>query len=106
MIDLASELDLDTVGAPLTRFLLSQASNSQRTIKRWTVLEIAAHLGAQISAIERTLQLLAREGLIRLGRGRLVVTDVARLEHKAIVSSHPQNAKLRDRSILTQVEDF
>jgi len=87
MIDLASELDLDTVRVPLMRFLLSQASNSRRTIKRWTVSEIAAHLGAQISAIERALQSLAREGLIRLNRGRLVVTDVARREHYAMVSS-------------------
>jgi DNA-binding IscR family transcriptional regulator len=87
MIDLASELDVDTIRVPLTRFLLSQASNSQRTSKRWTVSEIAAHLGTQISAIERTLQLLAREGLILPQRGRLVVTELARLEHKAMGSS-------------------
>jgi DNA-binding MarR family transcriptional regulator len=88
MIDLASELDLDTIRVPLTRFLLSQASNSQRTSKRWTVSEIAAHLGTQISAIERALQLLAREGLIRPQRGQLVVvTELARLEHKAMGSS-------------------
>jgi DNA-binding IscR family transcriptional regulator len=87
MIDLASELDPDTIRVPLTRFLLSQASNSQRTSKRWTVSEIAAHLGTQISAIERTLQLLAREGLILPQRGRLVVTELARLEHKAMGSS-------------------
>ena len=106
MTDLTSKLDLDTVRVSLTRFLLSQASNSQRISKQWTVPEIAAHLGAGHGAIRRSLRSLGREGLIRLGRGRLVVTDVARPEHKAIVSSHPQNAKLRDRSILTQVEDF
>ena len=87
MTDLTSKLDLDTVCVSLTRFLLSQASNSQRTSKQWTVLEIAAHLGAQRDAIIRTLQSLAREGLIRLQRGRLVVTNVARLEHKAMGSS-------------------
>jgi len=54
MIDLTSELDLDTVRVPLTRFLLFQASNGQRTGKRWTVLEIAAHLGAHRGVIERT----------------------------------------------------
>ena len=79
MIDLASELDLDTVRVPLTRFLLSQASSSWRTSKQWTVPEIAAHLGAQRGVIERTQCSLAREGLIRLKRGRLVVTDVAGL---------------------------
>jgi hypothetical protein len=104
MIDLASKLNLDTVRVPLMGFLLSQASDSQRTGKRWTVSEIAAHFGTQSRAIECALQLLVREGLIRLQRGRLVVTELARLEHKAIVSSHPQNAKLQNRSILTQVE--
>jgi len=67
------------------RFLLFQASNSQQTSKQWTVFEIAAHLGAQRGAIVRTLQVLAREGLIRREPGRLVVTDVARPEHKAMV---------------------
>ena len=77
MIDLASELDLDTIRVPLTRFLLSQASNSQRTSKRWTVVEIAAHLGAGPGAIRRSLRSLDSEGLVRLERGRLVVTDCA-----------------------------
>jgi hypothetical protein len=85
MIDLARELNLDTIRVPLTRFLLFQAGNSRQTSKQWTVFEIAAHLGAQHCAIERTLRTLAREGLVRLERGRLVVTDVARLEHKAVV---------------------
>jgi DNA-binding MarR family transcriptional regulator len=85
MIDLARELNLDTIRVPLTRFLLFQASNRQQTSKQWTVFEIAAHLGAQRGAIVRALQLLVREGLIRRERGRLVVTNVARLEHKAVV---------------------
>jgi hypothetical protein len=34
MIDLASDLDLDTVRVRLTRFLLFQATNSQRTSKQ------------------------------------------------------------------------
>jgi DNA-binding GntR family transcriptional regulator len=77
--------ELVAVRVRLTRFLLSQASNSQQTGKRWTVSEIAAHLGTGRSAIERTLRSLAREGLIRRERRRLVVADVARLEHKAMV---------------------
>jgi DNA-binding GntR family transcriptional regulator len=87
MTDLNSKLHLDTVRAPLTRFLLSQASNSQRTGKQWTVPEIAAHLGAGHGAIRRSLRSLDREGLILPQRGRLVVTELARLEHKAMGSS-------------------
>jgi predicted transcriptional regulator len=77
MIDLASKLDLDTIRVPLTRFLLLQATNGQRTGKQWTVSEIATRLGAGHGAIRRSLQSLDREGLIRLERGRLVVTDCA-----------------------------
>ena len=80
MIDLASDVDPDTVRVGLTRFLLSQTTNGQQTGKQWTVSEIAAHLGAGHSAIRRSLHSLDREGLICLERGRLVVTDVARLE--------------------------
>jgi hypothetical protein len=80
MIDLASDLDLDTVRVRLTRFLLFQTTNGRRTGKPWTVSEIAAHLGAGHSAIRRSLHSLAGEGLIRLERGRLVVMDVARLK--------------------------
>ena len=77
MTDLTSKLDLDTVRVSWTRFLLSQASNSQRTGKWWSVSEIAAHLGAERGAIRRSLRSLDSEGLIRLERGRLVVTDSA-----------------------------
>lgn len=77
MIDLASDLDLHTIRVRLTRFLLLQTTNGQRTSKPWTVSEIAAHLGAGRGAIQRSLHSLAREGLIRLERGRLVVTDCA-----------------------------
>ena len=75
MIDRASELDLDNVRVPLTRFLLSQATNSQQTSKQWTVFEIATRLGAGHGVVRRSLQSLDSEGLIRLERGRLVVTD-------------------------------
>ena len=77
MTDLTSKLNLDTVRVSLTRFLLSQASNSQRTGKWWSVSEIAAHLGAGRGAIRLSLRSLDSEGLIRLERGRLVVTDCA-----------------------------
>jgi hypothetical protein len=80
MIDLAGDMDPDTVRVGLTRFLLSQTTNGQRTGKQWTVSEIAAHLGAGPRAIRRSLHSSDREGFIRLERGRLVVTDVARLE--------------------------
>jgi hypothetical protein len=80
MIDLASDLDLDTVRVRLTRFLLFQTTNGERTSKQWTVSEIAAHLGAGPSAIRRSLHSLAREDIIRLERGRLVVMEVARLK--------------------------
>ena len=76
-IDLASDMDPDTVRVGLTRFLLSQTTNGQRPGKQWTVSEIAAHLGAGQSAIQSSLHSLDREGLIRLERGRLVVTDCA-----------------------------
>jgi hypothetical protein len=36
MIDRASELDLDSIRGHLTRFLLFQATNGQRTGKQWT----------------------------------------------------------------------
>jgi predicted ArsR family transcriptional regulator len=75
MIDLASDIDLETVHDVLTRFLLSQATSGHRTGKQWTVSEIAAHLGTEHGAIRRSLHSLDREGVIRLERGRLVISD-------------------------------
>ena len=82
-IDQAEKLDLEAARAHLTRFLLLQVTHRQLARKHWTVSEIAAHLGTGRVAVGRTLHSLARDGIIRQERGRLVVTNAAGLECEA-----------------------
>jgi hypothetical protein len=83
--DRAEEVAVDTVRTHLARFLLSQATNGRRSSRHWTQAEVAAHIGTARDVVGKTLRSLAREGLIRRERGRLVVTDVERLRREAVL---------------------
>jgi CRP/FNR family transcriptional regulator len=78
------DLALHTVRARLARFLLSREDDGVHPTRHWTQEEIAVHIGTVRDVVGRTLRSLAREGLIRRERGRLVVTDRAGLEQEAM----------------------
>ena len=83
--DWAEEVAVNTVRAHLARFLLSQAADGRRPSRPWTQQEVAVHIGTGRDVVGETLRSLAREGLIRRERGRLVVTDVERLRREAVL---------------------
>ena len=76
---------MDSIRTHLARFLLSQAANGRRSSRHWTHQEIAAHIGTGRDVVRETLRSLAKEGLIRRERGRLVVTDMDRLTYEAVL---------------------
>jgi CRP/FNR family cyclic AMP-dependent transcriptional regulator len=82
--DTVENLALHTVRTRLARFLLSRDSNDLLPIKHWTQEEVAAHIGTVRDVVGRTLRSMAREGLIRHERGRLVVVDRNALQHEAM----------------------
>ena len=84
--DTVEDLALHTVRARLARFLLSRQDDGARQPRHWTQEEIAAHIGTVRDVVGRTLRALARQGLIRRERGRLVVLDRTGLEREALYS--------------------
>ena len=81
--EMVEGLALHTVRARLARFLLSRAADRQSP-DQWTQEKIATHIGTVRDVVGRTLRDLAREGLIRQERGRLVVRDRQGLEREAM----------------------
>ena len=82
--DTVEGLALHTVRTRLARFLLAQEDDPAGDDRRWTQEEIAAHVGTVRDVVGRTLSNLAREGLVRRVRGRIVVADRAALEYEAM----------------------
>jgi CRP/FNR family cyclic AMP-dependent transcriptional regulator len=98
--DMVENLALHTVRTRLARFLLTHASaepssraqaeglgevaDGTQPPRRWTQEEIAAQIGTVRDVVGRMLRTFAEDGLIRRQRGRLVVTDQARLEREAM----------------------
>ena len=90
MADMAALLETSStrqVRRRLARFLLDLAhthgvstGNSVLLNSGLTHDELAACVGTAREVISRTLEQLQREGLVRLGRGRLVLLDLPRLE--------------------------
>lgn len=80
MGDLAGDLSFRTVRGRLARFLLRRA---QEGGPRLTQAEMAAELGTVRDVVGRTLAELQHEGLIRIERHRVVITDRAGLEAHA-----------------------
>jgi CRP/FNR family cyclic AMP-dependent transcriptional regulator len=92
--DMVEDLALHTVRTRLARFLLAHSSAELGEVadvtqpsKRWTQEEVAAQIGTVRDVVGRTLRTFAEDGLIRRERGRLVVTDRARLEREAMIGA-------------------
>jgi len=85
MIALVKDLSLRTVGARLAKLLLTQATKKDAAPRRMTQQEMAAQLGTVREVVGRALAQLAREGLIRMERHRIVIVDRSGLESKAML---------------------
>jgi len=79
---MVEDLALRPVNARLARFLLSNAEQ-RPSVHRWTQYDIAAHIGTVRDVVGRAFRELAREGIVRRERGRLVIADRAALERMA-----------------------
>lgn len=104
MADMAALLETSStrqVRRRLARFLLDLAHTRGVSRGKGVLLdsglthdELAACVGTAREVISRTLEQWQREGLVRLGRGRLVLLDLTRLEE--ILTSHrPTKISLR-----------
>jgi CRP/FNR family transcriptional regulator len=76
-------LALYPVRARLARFLLTNVANPDSS-RQWTQERVASHIGTVRDVVGRTLRSLAQDGMIRRERGRLVVTDLDRLQQEAM----------------------
>jgi len=85
MTALVKDLSLRTVGARLAKLLLAQATKKDAAPRRMTQQEMAAQLGTVREVVGRALAQLAREGLIRMERHRIVIVDRSGLESKAML---------------------
>jgi CRP-like cAMP-binding protein len=82
--DRAEDLALYPVRTRLARFLLSLAGSRFDHHKNWTHQEIAAVIGTVRDVVSRELRMLADQGLVRRGRGRLIVVDRVGLRRVAM----------------------
>ncbi len=81
---LVEDLSLRTVEGRLAKLLLDLAAEGDVAPRRMTQQEMAAQLGTVREVVARALAELEREGLIRKERHRIVITDRAGLEAKAM----------------------
>jgi CRP/FNR family transcriptional regulator len=101
MADMAALLETSStrqVRRRLARFLLDLAHTRGVSRGKGVLLdsglthdELAACVGTAREVISRTLEQWQREGLVRLGRGRLVLLDLPRLEEILTPPSSRQN---------------
>jgi CRP/FNR family transcriptional regulator len=82
LTNLVEDLSLRTVRGRLARFLLRNASEGA-VQRRWTQDEIASQLGTVRDVIGRSLRALEDEGLVRVDRHRIILTDREALEAAA-----------------------
>jgi CRP/FNR family transcriptional regulator len=88
LVQLVSDLSLHTVEARLAQRLLEQSEEGVVYRQRWaTQAEMAARLGTVPDVINRALQKLVEEQLIRVERQRIWILDQQGLEAKAILES-------------------
>jgi CRP/FNR family transcriptional regulator len=94
LTDLVEDLALYTVESRLARFLLDHAPPAPESTEgppgektaaptiteRWTQQDIATHLGTVRDMVGRELRAFQDAGLIRLGRGKIVLLDREQLE--------------------------
>ena len=67
----------------LVHFLINECDHRRTRTLALTQLDIAGSLGLSRQTVSRTLSRLERDGLVRRGRGRLVVSDLALLRDHA-----------------------
>ena len=79
MAELTHDLSLRSVRGRLARYLLAQPQET-RPLRR-THEEIAAHIGTVREVVSRTLNAMARDGLIRIERQHITVLDFKGLEY-------------------------
>lgn len=78
MVNLASDLSLQTVRSRLARFLIELADHPQPA-GGWTQDEIAAHIGTVRDVVGRLLREFESEGLIKRDRQQIILLDRVRL---------------------------
>ena len=66
--------------ARLAAFLVEESRLEQSSVLKITHERIAAHLGTAREVITRMLRYFQSEGMLRLSRGSIELTDVKRLE--------------------------
>ncbi len=84
-LSLVEDLSLRSVAGRLAKLLLMQAQGETvLSRRRWaTQAEIAARLGTVPDVAQRALRSLAKEGLIKISRDKIVILDLAGLRAKA-----------------------
>jgi CRP-like cAMP-binding protein len=87
LVSLVEDLSLRTVEARLARYLIEQAELSLIVPRqRWaTQAEIAARLGTVLDVLNRAMQRLAGEGLIRVERHQIHILDPEGLRERAML---------------------
>jgi CRP/FNR family transcriptional regulator len=84
LMKLIEDLSLRTVKSRMARLLLENAIEGVINRQRWmTQTEMAARLGTVLDVANRTLTSLENEGLIRVARHKILISDPARLEELA-----------------------
>lgn len=81
LVGLVEDLSLRPVAARLAKLLLDQAAAGGSS--RLTHEQMAARLGTVREVVSRALRVLQSEGLIRVERHRIIISDRAGLERKA-----------------------
>jgi CRP-like cAMP-binding protein len=81
---MSGNLDLATARGRLARFLLrlGNGGNGSPPIY-WTRSQVGDDIGCSPAVVSGALRSLAREGVVRLERGRLVVANLAAIECEA-----------------------
>lgn len=84
LLALVEDLSLRTVEARLARLLLEQAQEGVLSRQQWTTqAQMAARLGTVLDVVNRALQKLANDGLIRVSRHQIVILDQEGLQEVA-----------------------
>jgi CRP-like cAMP-binding protein len=88
LVSMVEDLSLRSVEARLARYLIEQAETATTVHRqRWaTQSEMAARLGTVLDVLNRALNRLADEGLIRVERHQIHILDMDALREKAMLT--------------------
>jgi len=86
LMKLVEDLSLRTVKSRMARILLENSVDGIIIRRRWmTQTEMAARLGSVLDVVNRALNALIEDGLIRVDRQRIQIMNKKRLEELAIL---------------------